>query len=276
MTNKTTNSEENEQPVEASLPPEPAEEEASQAETPQKASVGAKDFAVKAAKSVWSYIKEARVELLVLVGLFILDLITKALVARFMYLGESIQLIPNFLYITYVRNTRAAFGSAFGLENILSDDAIRIIFLIVTVVAMGVFFYLLVRVRKRHLLMRLAFAMIISGALGNFYDRLVLHFVRDFIEFKFLGCKLPLLGTSFPVFNIADSALTVGVVLFIVYFIVFFKDTPEEQPKVAPAQAETASEAEAAQIAEEEQPAQETVEAPAEQEPQNETKDDEP
>ncbi|MDE7395990.1 MAG: signal peptidase II, partial [Clostridiales bacterium] len=198
----------------------------------ERTPLGAKDFAVKVAKSIWAYIKGARVELIVLVALFALDLITKALIGHFMELGDSIRLIPNFLYITYVRNTKAAFGSAFGLEKVLSDDAIRIIFLLITVIAVGVFFYLMVRCRKRHILMRLAFAMIIAGALGNFYDRLVLHYVRDFVEIVFWGCDLPLLGTTFPVFNIADAALTVGVVLFIIYFIVFFKD-PKPQEKEA-------------------------------------------
>lgn len=194
---------------------------------------GAKETATRVLNAVWSYIKSARVELIVLVSLLALDLITKAIVAHTMHLGDSIRLIPDFLYLSYVRNTKAAFGSAFGLEKVLSDGAIRIIFLIVTLLAVGMFFYLMVRCRRRHILMRLAFAMVIAGALGNFYDRLVLHYVRDFIEFVFFGCDVPLLGTSFPVFNVADAALTVGVVLFLIYFIVFFKDPQPAQSAAA-------------------------------------------
>ncbi len=175
-------------------------------------------------RAAWAYIKHAKIELIVLFGLLVLDLVTKALIGKFMYVGQSIELIPDFLYITYVRNTKAAFGSAFGLEKIMSDNAIRIIFLIITVIAVAVFCYLLYRLRKRHILMRLSVALIISGALGNFFDRLVLHYVRDFVEFVFFGCSLPLLGESFPVFNVADIGLTVGVILFLVYFVVFYKD----------------------------------------------------
>ena len=84
MTNKANNNEENEQPVEPLEPSAETDAQLKEQAAPQKKQLDAKDFAKKAAKSVWSYIKEARVELLVLVGLFILDLVTKALVARFM------------------------------------------------------------------------------------------------------------------------------------------------------------------------------------------------
>lgn len=181
-------------------------------------------------KAAWEYVKYARVELLVLVGVIALDLITKAIVDANMYLGESIQLIPNLLYFRYVRNTKAAFGSAFGLEKVLGDDAIRVIFLIITVLAVGVFAYLLYRCRKRHILMRVSIALIIGGAIGNFVDRLVYAYVRDFIAIVFLGCDLPLLGTDFPVFNVADMGLTIGVILFLIYFIAIYKEPKEKKP----------------------------------------------
>ncbi len=190
----------------------------------------ADNLIIKFFKAAWAYIKHAKIELIVLVALFALDLITKAIVGNNMYLGESIQLIPNLLYIRYVRNTKAAFGSAFGLEKVLSLDAIRIIFLVITVLAVSVFAYLLYRCRRRHILMRVAIALIIAGALGNFFDRLVYHYVRDFIAFEFLGCDLPLLGTAFPVFNVADMGLTVGVVLFLVYFIAIYKEPKTAKP----------------------------------------------
>ncbi len=190
----------------------------------EKQSLGAMHYLSRFGKAAWAYIKHARVELIVLVAVLALDLITKALVGKFMYYGQTIEVIPSFLNITYVRNTKAAFGSAFGLEKALGDNAIRIIFLIITLIAMGVFSYILYRCRKRHFLMRLALALILAGALGNFIDRLVLHYVRDFVEIIFFGCKVPLLGYSFPVFNVADMGLTVGVIVFLVYFIVIYKE----------------------------------------------------
>ncbi len=184
--------------------------------------------------AAWAYIKHARVELIVAAALLALDLISKALVAHNMFEGQSLQVLPQFLYITYVKNTKAAFGSAFGLEKIMSDNAIRIVFLVITVLAVGVFCGLLYRCRKRHILMRVSIALIIAGAIGNFIDRLCLHYVRDFVEIVFFGCDVPLLGESFAIFNMADVGLTVGVVLFLVYFIVIYKEP--KKASAAPAE----------------------------------------
>lgn len=190
----------------------------------------------KFGRAAWSYIKHARVELIVAAALLILDLVTKAIVAHTMYVGQSISVLPDFLYISYVHNKKAAFGKAFGLEKVLGDNGIRIVFLIVTVLAVGVFCWLLYRCRRRHILMRVSLALIIAGALGNFFDRLVLHYVRDFVEIVFFGLDLPLLGESFAIFNIADVGLTVGVILFLVYFLFIY-----HEPKSKPENAETAT-----------------------------------
>ncbi len=218
-------------------------------ETSAKPSLGIGAYLTRFGKAAWAYIKYARVELIVLAAVLALDLITKALVGKFMYYGQTIEVIPNFINITYVRNTKAAFGSAFGLENVLGDNAIRIIFLIITLIAMGVFSYILYRCRKRHFLMRLALALILAGALGNFIDRLVLHYVRDFVEIIFFGCKVPLLGYSFPVFNVADMGLTVGVIVFLVYFIVIYKE-PKKKTVAASADATAAESSDASEAQE--------------------------
>lgn len=185
----------------------------------------------KFGKAAWAYIKHARIELIVLVAVLVADLVSKAIINACMDVGQSVQLIPDFLYITYVHNNMAAFGSAFGLEKVLSPEAIRIIFLIITLIAMGVFAYIMYRCRRRHILMRVSLAMILAGALGNFVDRLFLAYVRDFVEIVFFGCDLPLFGTSFAIFNIADVGLTVGVIVFLIYFIVYFKEPKQSETK---------------------------------------------
>lgn len=63
----------------------------------------------------------------------------------------------------------------------------------------------------------------LAGAFGNFFDRLFLKGVRDFIQIVFFGLDLPWLGSSFAIFNVADMALVAGVIIFAVYFIFMYK-----------------------------------------------------
>ncbi len=178
-------------------------------------------------KAVWEYIKTAKIELIVLVGSLILDLVSKALVVNFIELYDTVTIIPNFLNFTYIRNYNAAFGSAFGLDKLLGQDGVRIAFVIITLVAVAFFGYFMVKSKGGHIINRLAFALIIGGALGNLYDRIFIGYVRDFVEIVYFG--LTIFGSkSFAVFNIADAALCIGVGLFIVYYIFLYK---EEKPE---------------------------------------------
>jgi len=187
------------------------------------------------AKKTWEYIKRARVELIVLAAVFALDLITKGIIQATIKEGGSVEVIPNFLYFTYVLNSYAAFGTLFGLEELVGHGVIRRFLIVFTIFALIGFFYCMVRFRRERLFGRITFALIIAGTLGNFYDRLFtvstrtgLHGVRDFIHFKYFGLDLPLIGTEFAIFNIADSALTVGVVMFAVFFFFMYKPPPPE------------------------------------------------
>ena len=111
---------------------------------------------------------------------------------------------------TYLENRGAAFG-------ILQDS--RLFFIILTLVIVAVLVYYFVKNYKtNHKILNIALAMIISGAIGNFYDRLLQGYVVDFIEFAFV---------KFPVFNIADIFVTLGSFLMIIYLIFF-----EESEKI--------------------------------------------
>ncbi len=193
-----------------------------------------KQFVYKAARKVWAYCKIARMELIVFAALLVLDLVTKQIIEATMYEGETIVLIPNFLNFTFVYNELAAFGSAFGLENLIGPQAVRVIFIIITFIALGIFGYFLWRNRGKNKLCRASLAMILAGALGNLVDRLFIGKVRDFVEIVFFGCDVPLLGESFAIFNIADAALVVGVILFLVYFIFMYREPKDEDEETAP------------------------------------------
>lgn len=193
-----------------------------------------KETVIAFAKKAWAYIKLARLELIILAALFIVDLVSKQIVASAMREGQVISLIPKFLNLRFVYNELAAFGSAFGLENLIGQTAIRVIFILITFIAVGVFGYFMYRNRGKSKIMRISLAMIIAGALGNLVDRLFIGKVRDFVEIVFFGCKLPLVGESFAIFNIADAALVIGVILFLIYFIFMYKDTDKKDKAEAP------------------------------------------
>jgi len=177
--------------------------------------------------------KAARVELIVLASLLAFDLLTKGIISSTMREGQSITIIPKFLNFNYVVNPAAAMGFTFWLDRILSQNGVRIVFLVVTLCAIAGFFYFMIYFRSQRKLARISFAMIIAGAFGNFFDRLFFKSVsgyfgvRDFIEIEFFG--LSIFGyESFFIFNIADVALTTGVIIFAVFFIFMYKPPKPE------------------------------------------------
>lgn len=112
-----------------------------------------------------------------------------------------------FVNFTYLENRGAAFG-------ILQDK--RFFFLIITLVIVCYLLYHFYNTYKTNpKILNISLALIISGALGNFYDRVVNGFVVDFIEFSFF---------NFPVFNVADIFVTVGCALMIIYIIFIHED----------------------------------------------------
>ncbi len=181
-------------------------------------------------QAAWAYIKIARLELIILVAAIVLDLVSKAIVGATMKVDSSVTLIPKFLNFYYTHNPAAAFGSSFGLDKILNETAIRIIFIVISFLAVGFFSFFMYKNRGKHKLCRVAFALIIGGAIGNLVDRLVFGYVRDFIQFEYFG--LTIFGhTTFAIFNIADAALCIGVALFAVYYIFIYKEPKKEEAK---------------------------------------------
>ncbi len=190
-------------------------------------------------RAAWEYIKQARMELLILAGVLVLDLGSKAIVDAVMdEYDPPVTLIPKFLHINYIHNPAAAFGSSFGLDKVLGQKGVMILFIVISFVAVGFFSYFMYRSRGKSKFSRVAYALIIGGAIGNLVDRLAFGYVRDFIQFQYFG--LTIFGSEyFAIFNFADSALCIGVVLFAVYYIFIYK---EPKKAVAETEAEEASE----------------------------------
>ncbi|MGL5917426.1 MAG: signal peptidase II [Culicoidibacterales bacterium] len=137
------------------------------------------------------------------VGVIAVDQITKYLVATYMQVGEQIVVIPDFFTITSHRNTGAAFSILEGKMDFL---------LLVTIFALGFFIYLIEQYRKTNTGLVIALAVMLGGAIGNFIDRLFVGEVVDFFAFQFGSYH-------FAIFNVADIALSLGVIVFAVLLL---------------------------------------------------------
>ena len=128
------------------------------------------------------------------------DQLTKQLITRNMQLGESNSIIENFLYITYHRNTGAAWGILQGQ---------MILFYIVTAITVIgiIIWYRKLNMRKERIL-AIGLMFVLGGALGNFIDRVMYQAVIDFIHTVWWG-------RHFPIFNVADMALVSGMILIL-------------------------------------------------------------
>lgn len=139
------------------------------------------------------------ISLFITIVILILDQITKYIITKTMQIGDSFELIPNFLNITSHRNSGAAWG-------ILSGK--MAFFYIITVVILIVLIVFYIKEAKHNLLMQVAISLLFAGALGNFIDRVLNGEVVDFVDTY-------IFSYNFPIFNVADSSLTIGVLLII-------------------------------------------------------------
>ena len=90
----------------------------------------------------------------------------------------------------------------------------QVFLIVLTFIFLGIFIFYYIKEKNKSWLLNVTFGFLFAGCLGNLYDRLIFGYVRDMIEFDF--------WKSFPIFNFADVALSVGVVLLVVYLIIYF------------------------------------------------------
>jgi signal peptidase II len=141
-----------------------------------------------------------------------LDQWTKWLIIENMELGESIPIIDSFFYITSHRNTGAAWGILEGKMWF---------FYIITIIVVFALLYYLKKSVNEGVLFRFSLALMLGGAIGNFIDRVIRQEVVDFIH------TYPF-GYNFPIFNIADSSLVIGVALLMIYMVKEERKTKEK------------------------------------------------
>lgn len=133
---------------------------------------------------------------------FLIDLISKQIIVKVLEEGNSIKVINNFFYLTYTKNTGAAW-------SILKDQ--RILLLIITVIVL----FLINKAMNKEKLDNfecVSYGMIIGGIVGNLFDRIFFKYVIDFLDFK-------IFGYNYPIFNLADTFIVVGIILMIIISI---------------------------------------------------------
>lgn len=138
-----------------------------------------------------------------IVVILVLDLVTKYIIDGMYEEGTGVSAIPGLFNIISVHNHGAAWGIFEGSQVML---------IIMSLIFLGIFIWYFIVEKKKSWLLIVTFAFLFAGCLGNLYDRIVFGYVRDFIQFAF--------WQSFPIFNFADTFLTIGVIMFIIYLLI--------------------------------------------------------
>ena len=156
------------------------------------------------------------IRLVIVAGLIVLtDQITKSLIIKYLPLHKSIPVIAGIFDITHILNP----GGAFGLMANMSVVVRTVVFLFISSLAVGLILYFYIKTPREYVFLASAFALIFGGAVGNLIDRVRFGVVVDFLDF-YLG------QYHWPAFNIADSAITVGIFIFIYHLLL--KKMPED------------------------------------------------
>lgn len=153
--------------------------------------------------------KSSFVSILFIFSILLVDQVSKAAISSKLSPGQSIPIIKNILHLTFVKNTGAAFG--------LFKNSIYF-FIAVSVIAVVIIGVILLKAIRNEnffgdFLFNFSLILIMSGALGNLIDRVSLRYVIDFIDVRI-----------WPVFNFADSSITIGTALLIISFAKFDKN----------------------------------------------------
>ena len=143
-------------------------------------------------------------ELWTAAAIVLIDQATKALVKARLPLHDSVTVIPGFFDLTHVRNT----GAAFGMLNNMQFAYKPAVMVVVALVALGAVASYALTLPETQRIARYGLALILGGAAGNLIDRATMGYVVDFVDVYWRG-------VHFWAFNVADSAITVGVVLML-------------------------------------------------------------
>jgi signal peptidase II len=143
-------------------------------------------------------------EFIIIIAGILLDRITKIWAASSLLGNGDIVIIKGFFSLSYLENRGAAFG--------IFQNRVYLLAAVTIIVLLGMVYYML-RYKPESRLLKISFAFIISGALGNLYDRISYNYVVDFIMFHYKEVYY------FPSFNVADMLVVSGTALMLLYLI---------------------------------------------------------
>jgi len=130
----------------------------------------------------------------------VIDIIVKLVIKNSLVFNESIRIINNFFYITYVKNTGAAWSILSGKQLFL------IIFSLVVIIILLVY---LLKKKDYSNFECLGYSLLLGGAIGNLIDRIIYGYVIDYLNFY-------IFNYNFPIFNIADCCIVIGIMLLFI------------------------------------------------------------
>ncbi len=149
--------------------------------------------------------------------LLVIDQVTKAMIARNIFLNSSVDVIPGFFQLVHIRNR----GAIFGFFNQSGNQLIYLILTLASLTALGLVIYYFFKTPGEEKFLRISLSLILAGALGNFIDRIFRGYVIDFLDLSFRGWH-------WPSFNVADSCISIGALMLI--FTLLFKRSPKCSP----------------------------------------------
>lgn len=148
-------------------------------------------------------------KLLLIAGtICILDQLVKALIVSTIPLYQTISVIPGFFNLTHIYNP----GGAFGFLSGSTSELRHLFFLVASALAMGLILFLYIKTPIGQGLLEFGLSLIMGGAIGNMIDRIRIGKVIDFLD-------VYVKDIHWPAFNVADSAITIGIGLFIYHLL---------------------------------------------------------
>lgn len=131
----------------------------------------------------------------------LLDQLIKCIIDKMLYLHQTLPIVSSFFSITYVKNEGAAWSLFAGR---------KILLIIISLLAIFALYYYFVKGKQLKIVERVSYGLLFGGILGNLLDRIARGYVIDFLEFT-------IFGYHFPIFNIADICIVIGIFFIIIY-----------------------------------------------------------